>query len=956
VKWALEQECCLSTLGDALLNSKVYCAAIRTAFFAGFLIAYAAPIQAAQWPRSDIPSDPAVTFGVLPNGMRYAIMQNSTPTGEVSVRFRIGAGSMQESAAQRGLAHFLEHMAFRGSAHIADGEIEKSLERSGLSFGSDTNASTDQDQTVYQFDLPKSDDQTVDTVLSFTREIASNLTLDHAAAKTEAGVVLSELKLRDQPSFRALKSQLDFVLQDPHATALANGDPAIIAQAPTALIRDYYQAYYRPERATLIVVGDIDTARMEAKIKERFADWRGIGAPGGDPQLTFAQSRGLEAKLFTEPGASSKILLAWVRPPEPKPDDAAREKSDLIDVVGLQILNRRLREAAASPTRPFTRAGASREQILRAAELVTLSIGYEPDHWQTALDTADRIRLAVLQSGVSQAEVDRAVAELHMSFQGESVAANTRPSPAIADSILEEVAENDVFTSPARDLAKSEEDLKDLKAHDVTHALRNVFRGSGPLIFVSGSSPIKGSEQAVKTAFLETEKSALSAPISAVQPPALNSWPYTNFGRSGAVVETEQVSDLGTTFVRFANGVRLTIRPSKLRANQVLVSVKVGGGRLDLPTDRLTAAWAAGAVPAGGLKAMSYTDMQRILAPKNYRVGFSVREDGFVFSGGTTPTDIDTQLQVLAAYVQAPGFRPEGFEQVRSSYAARLRQVDANPAAIMQLKAPEILHNGDKRWVSPSGHEVQTANVEELKSLLAPAFVNGAVDITIVGDITTDKAVQSVAATFGAFPKRAEARPTVGVRNNTHFPAGPDAPITIPGSVQTGQEIVSVAWPTHGQFPDIQENVTLELMSAIMEDRLFDRLRGLGTVYVAQVGNTSSKVFDYGYVQALAQLPPDQAQQFYDAVNDIVADLEAGKLAQDDLARAKNPALQELRKAQQTNEYWLSILDDAQEKPGKLDLARKYEAALQQVTLSDIGAAARKYLAKPHMIKLATGS
>jgi zinc protease len=939
-----------------LLSSRVYCAAIRTAFFAGFFIACAAPVQAAQWPRSDIPSDPAVTFGVLSNGMRYAIMHNSTPTGEVSVRFRIGAGSVQESAAQRGLAHFLEHMAFRGSAHIADGEIDKSLERLGLSFGSDTNASTDQGQTVYQFDLPKSDDQTVDTVLGFTREIASNLTLAPAAAKTEAGVVLSELKLRDQPSFRALKSQLDFMLQDPHATALANGDPAIIAQAPTALIRDYYQAYYRPERATLIVVGDIDTARMEAKIKKRFADWKGIGAAGGDPLLTFAQSRGLEAKLFTEPGASSRILLAWVRPSELKPDDEAREKSDLIDVVGLQILNRRLREAAASPTRPFTRAGASQEQILRAAELVTLSIGYEPDHWQTALDAADRIRLAVLQSGVSQAEVDRAVAELHMSFQGESAAANTRPSPGIADSILEEVAENDIFTSPARDLAKSEEDLKGLRADDVTRALRNVFRGSGPLIFVSGSSPIEGSEQAVKTAFLETEKSALSAAIVAAQPPALNSWPYTNFGRLGPVVETEQVSDLGTTFVRFANGVRLTVRPSKLRANQVLVSVKVGGGRLDLPTDRLTAAWAAGAVPAGGLKAMSYTDMQSILAPKNYRVGFSVREDGFVFSGDTTPTDIDTQLQVLAAYVQAPGFRPEGFEQVRSRYAARLRQVDANPAAIMQLKAPEILHNGDKRWVSPSGQEVQTANVEELKSLFAPAFVNGAVDITIVGDITTDRAVQSVAATFGAFPKRAEARPTVGVGNSTHFPAGPDTPITIPGSVQTGQEIVSVAWPTHGQFPDIQETVTLKLMSAIMEDRLFDRLRGLGTVYVAQVGNTSSKVFDYGYVQALAQLPPDQAQKFYDAINDIVADLETGKLAPDDLARVKNPALQELRKAQQTNEYWLSILDDSQENPDKLDLARKYETALQQVILSDIGAVARKYLAKPHMIKLATGS
>ena len=137
---------------------------------------------------------------------------------------------------------------------------------------------------------------------------------------------------------------------------------------------------------------------------------------------------------------------------------------------------------------------------------------------------------------------------------------------------------------------------------------------------------------------------------------------------------------------------------------------------------------------------------------------------------------------------------------------------------------------------------------------------------------------------------------------------------------------------------------------------LFTTLRGLGTVYVAQVGNASSRVFDYGYVQALAQLPPAQAPQFYDAVDAIVADLEAGKLTADDLERAKNPALQELRKNRETNEYWLSVLDGAQEDPAKLDLARNDEAALENVTLADIQAAARQYLTKPHVLKLTAGS
>ncbi len=260
-------------------------AGLRVLVLLGVLAATVTLAHATDWPRSDIPPDPAVKFGVLPNGMRYAIMRNGTPSDQVSIRLRIAAGSMQETASQRGLAHFLEHMAFRGSLHLADGEINKTLERLGARFGADTNASTGQEETIYQFDIPKSDDQTIDTALGITREIASNLNLDPAAAQTEAGVVLSELKLRDSPASRALQAQINFMLQDAHATALPNGDPAIIATAPVAQIRAYYQAYYRPERATLILVGDLDPDRAEAGIRKHFSDWKGVGDKGRDPAL-----------------------------------------------------------------------------------------------------------------------------------------------------------------------------------------------------------------------------------------------------------------------------------------------------------------------------------------------------------------------------------------------------------------------------------------------------------------------------------------------------------------------------------------------------------------------------------------------------------------------------------------------------------------------------------------------
>src|SRR5215467_4213535 len=131
-------------------------------------LASAADAAAPSWPqsRSDIPADPAIRFGILPNGLRYAIEKNATPKGEVSFRLRIGAGSLMESDAQRGLAHFLEHMAFRGSAHIPEGDVFQTMQRLGLRLGADTNASTGQTETIYQFDVPKSDSETLNTAFT----------------------------------------------------------------------------------------------------------------------------------------------------------------------------------------------------------------------------------------------------------------------------------------------------------------------------------------------------------------------------------------------------------------------------------------------------------------------------------------------------------------------------------------------------------------------------------------------------------------------------------------------------------------------------------------------------------------------------------------------------------------------------------------------------------------------
>jgi len=912
------------------------------------------PVLATPWPQSDIPPDPAVTFGELPNGMRYAIQHNATPSGAVSMRLRIAAGALQEEKDQRGLAHFLEHMAFRGSRNVPDQEMNRRLQRLGLSFGSDTNASTGQEETIYQFDLPRSDDVSVDTALDLLREIAANLSLDPAAAKTEAGVVLSELQLRELPSFKAAQARLDFYFQDPRAAQLANGDPDVIAKASIERIRAFYQAYYRPERATVIIVGDIDPAKMKDKINAVFAGWHGIGPAGHDPKLAIPLNRGLEVQTFDGKGVGNTVSLVWTAAPEIKPETLATEKDGLIEQIALAVLNRRYRDMAVTPDRPFTRAGVARSQEYQAVRMASLSVGYEPGRWRQALTEAEKMRLEILDKGVTQPELDRVLTEMRASFEQRARGEATRPSRAIVNGIIGELGENDVYTSNARDLVTFNDDTRDLTVETVNKALRAAFQGGGPLIFAAGESPIEGGADAVRDAFLAAQKADRSAVEVAAQAP-VKPWPYTRFGTPGAVASTQAVADVGATYVRFANGVRLTVRPSQFSRGEIEVSVKIGNGRLELPRDRVTAAWAAGALTAGGLKDLTATEIGRTLAGRHYGASFGVGDDGFTLAGGTTPEDLDLQMQVLAAYVTQPAFRPDAFERSRTAYAERLRQAGTNPQAVMQLKLAEALHDGDKRWASPAAADVEAAKPEDLRALLQPVLEKGAIDITIVGDTSVEKAVAAVAATFGALPPRSDARILADAANGTRFPAGGVPPVRLVTADQKGQEIVAVVWPTHGRFPDIQDDVTQSLLADIMSDRLFEDLRGLGTVYVAQAGSSSSKVFDHGYIQALAQLQPSAEQKFHGVLAQVVADLKAGKLTEDELTRARAPALEELRKARETNAYWLSVLDDTQQHPGKLDLARHYEAALKAITLADIQAAAKKYLNEPKALKLSVG-
>ena len=929
------------------------------ALFASVLLALPPSIASAQaaappaWPQAnvDIPADPNVRFGVLPNGMRYAIQRNQTPPGQAALRMWVNAGSLMETDAQQGLAHYLEHMAFNGSKHVPEGEMVKILERHGLAFGADTNAQTSWNQTLYQLDLPSNDDDTLDTGLKLLRETAGELLLDPGAIDRERGVILSEERTRDTPGLHVFKQGLAFFLKDQLASRrLPIGQVAIIKSADQALIGDFYRKYYRPERVVLTVVGDFDVDAMEARIKARFSDWAAQGPAGAEPVLGQPEPRQAETRLVIEPGSSLSIQLEWLNPPDLSPDSQAKRRRKLIEQLGLAVLNRRLDHLARSDTPPFIGAQASKDDTFHSAESTTIAVSAQPAQWRPALTAADQEERRIVQYGVRPDELAREVSEYRVQYQAAVAQAATRKTTQIAEDIVGTLPDRDVYTAPAEDLALFEDVAKGLTADEVSQALKGVFSGQGPLLFMASPEPVAGGEPALTQAYAQAEATPVTAPTL----DAAKTWPYGDFGPPGKVALQTEAKDLGVTFVRFANGVVLTVKPTRFRDDQVLVRARIGHGLLDLPRDRVTTAWASsGAFTDGGLKALTAQEVERILAANIYGAEFSPGEDAFVLQGSTRPVDLNVQLQVLAAYAAEPGFRPEAFARMRTYMGTLHDQLEATPSGVMSLHLSQLMHGGDDRFAFPTPAQVSAGTPDQFQALLKPRVTTGPIEVVIVGDITLDKAIALTAATFGALPARAASMAAPAARTVT-LPTPSVQPVVLTHKGRADQAVGYAEWPTDDFFASPQQARTLRVLAQIVENRLLEDLREkAGDTYSPQAGANASLVFPhYGYVSAVVEIPPAKIGEFYADLIKISADLRAHPVSADELERARKPLIDTLQKQRQLNEYWLEQLSGAQAEPRKINAVRTVQQSLALVTPADLQAAAGRYLKDDRLWKL----
>jgi zinc protease len=633
------------------------------------------------------------------------------------------------------------------------------------------------------------------------------------------------------------------------------------------------------------------------------------------------------------------IELAWVAPADLAPDSEAIRRRDLIRSLGFSVFNRRLQRLAREDNPAFVSASGSRATVIDSQDQVSLSASYNPGQWARALSALEQERRRMLDFGITAEELQREITEYRTAYATYVAGAGTRRTPALADALAGSVHDQDVFSAPTEDLAHFEAAVTGLTPEAVMAELRLAMQGDGPLVFVSSPEPIEGGSDAVMAALAEAQ----GATVQAGAQTESQAWPYAGFGAPGQVAERAEIADIGTTTVRFDNGVRLTIKPTDFRDDQVLVAVNFAGGRLTLPNDRVLPTWAAStALIEGGLGRISREDMETVLAAKVYSTGFGLSDERLTLSGSTRPEDLDVQMQALAAYATDPAFRPQAFERVRTAYSAALAQITATPAGAFGIEAGELMRSGDQRWAFPDAGQLASADLAELQALIRPALDSAPIEIVIVGDVETEAAIASVASTFGALPPRGEAAPAnLAVR----FPAGqPETVLTHGGRADQG--LGFLAWATTDAPSDVYQARVLNVLSAVLQLRLTEELReGQAVTYSPSASSSPSwEIPGYGYLAASIEAPPERLDGFFADVERIAAQLRDEPITADELERARRPLVETIQRSRAGNEYWMGNLEGLQTEPTRLPAIRSVVADLERVTPEDLQAAARAFL------------
>ncbi len=920
------------------------------------LVAFVVAAQPGAQQIPVIPADKAVRVGQLPNGMKYYLRHNDKQKNLADFYISHDVGAIQEADDQQGLAHFLEHMAFNGTKNLPGKMLIEYLETVGVKFGTNLNAGTSWDYTQYLLkDVPTIRPGIIDSAMLILHDWSHFIALQPKEVDAERGVIMEELRMRDGASWRGTIKMLQALgkgTRYEHRNLIGHLDG--LKSFNHSSLRNFYEKWYRPELQAVVIVGDINVDEIEAKLQKLMADIP--ASPAGVAQkehIVVPDNQEPIVSMFEDPEMQQTKAMLFIKHealPKHLNNTVVAEQLALINALASEMANARLQDIAMKPNAPFT--GASYMSggigICSTLECTGVTVATQDGKLLGGLEAAYTELERIRRHGFTEGELERAKQSVmkmqELAYNNRNDRKNGQYVRRYLDAFHKNAAMPDAETEWKLDSAI----IVNLPLQMINQVMAQYITDHNQVLVAQAPKKeglVNPTEAQLAEVLAKVKKSEI-APYAdnTVKEPLIS----PDKKLKGSAVKKESKNEtLGSTVWTLKNGMKVVVKPTKYKADEVLISMHADFGQSSLSDEHY---WTSAFIPSlmgrMGISKFTATDLRKQLSGKNANVHVSVDDYDTSVIGSGSPKDLETIMQLLYLQFTEPRFSKEDFDVAMNQLKPYIENAQTNPDYISSVQRQKTLYGNHFRRQQVTPEVISRVKFEHMEPAYKALYSNAANFTTyIVGNVDLEALKPLVEKYIGSLPvsKKLSKKADDGVR-------------TVKGEVvndfkvKMQQPKVGLTRIYTGPIEyTLKNRVAMNVLSQVLRSRYTVSIREeKGGTYSVGVGGRVEPDYKPWY-QLIVMF--DTNEQMADELSQIVVD-EIKKIAAegpkaDDVEKVRKYLLKEYENQIQMNNNWVSWLYEWDERG--LDYAAEYKKVVEELTYDDLKTLAAKILKDNNM-------
>ncbi len=902
---------------------------------------------------SPIPFDPTVKTGKLENGLTYYIKKNAKPENKVDLRLVINAGSILENDDQQGLAHFMEHMCFNGTKRFPKNKLVDYLQSIGVKFGQHLNAYTSFDETVYFLPIPSDDAEKLEKGFQIIEDWAFNAVLTPEEIDKERGVVLEEYRLGLGAGKRMMGRYMPKMMYKSHyADRLPIGKKEILENFKYDKLVSFYKDWYRPNLMSVIVVGDIDVAAMEKKIKEHFASYK--NPKNEKPRKIYDVPNHKETFVAVESdkeASAAQVQLVYKDYDTPKPIVNIKDfKESLVEGLYSTMLNNRLNELTNSPTPPFTYGysyhGGTWARTKEAYQSFAMS---QEDKQLEALKVLVTENERAKKYGFTQGELDRAKSDFLANIES---AYNDRDKTD-SENFVSEYQSHFLEKEPTPGIEWTFNTMKQLlpsiQLSDVSALVKDYIKEDNRVVILTGPEK-EGLKKPTEQEVLNTLKVNVSE-ITPYTDSEIAASLLRNDLKPGTIVKKEKNDKIGTTTLFLSNGAKVTYKKTDFKNDEVLMeAVSFGGTNLYTNDEVKKTQFANGGLTEAGFSGLKENDIIRFMSGKVANVNPYISGATEGLRGSSTPKDLEYLFQMTVGYITDLNFDKEAFEGYKQKQSGFFKNMASQPSFYFQQELYGYLLKENPRFFGmiPDDKAWEATDYQLAYNKYKERFANaGDFEFFFVGNLD-DKLMEEYSAKYiGSLPSTGKKEKAIDL--GYRMLKGDHKKIVNKGT--DPKSTVTIMFYGDAEY-SAKEALAMQALGEVLTIKLIEELReNESGVYGVSARGSMSKVPNGAYNFTIGfPCGPDNAEKLTaSALRELQKIIDNGPQAAD-VQKFKEAELLDYKKDIKENRYWLTNFNRSYTNGTSPEDILKVEEKVNAITAKDIQDVAKKYLTKDKVV------